>query len=708
MKFLIGLFATVFFWAVAEGARADTVTLKGKVSSGYGSHESALGGAGVTVYRLDLTTPQSSGTGIVAGTATTDSSDGSFTAAVTTSPCQCVAVYYAVATTGQDVALATYIGETIHEITINELTTVATAYAFAQFFNAQGVITGKRQPLAVAQGFAEELVASATGLLSIVVQAPPNADQTNTRRELDTLANILAACVHNIDNSCNALFGLTETTGGAAPVTTLQAMINIAHHPARNVGALFELGDRQKIYTPYLDKLLNGPEASDPLRRLDAFTIAIKFNGTGRLDPFGQEECPFGGPGNLVFDLSGNAWIAINTVQGTQFSAHCQVVLKPNGQPADGNLGAPVSPLHGGGLLGQGFGIGLDPFGHVWSGNFGWGGVNPKDAAGNTAGSVSEFTLQGAPLSPDQTGYTGTLCRVQGLASDVAGNIWMASWGNDTVEVFLNGDPNKAVAYRQQHTQPFGVALDRNGAAWVTNEGTSTVAKFKLVGDRIERESEVPVSDPVPPPENPPNLPPNPCPTYQHGEPPPASVHPKGIAVDQENHAWAVASAVDGVSAFDTNGTRMGTFKGGGIVRPWGVAVDSRDNVWVANFGNVEQAPEKYGISELCGFARNGCARMGDAMTPTTGYTLPSAGDQVLLHNGIPLYGPYSEIKTYKPLMRMTAVAVDMAGNVWAINNWKPIEDTLRENPGGDGIVVFIGLAGPVMPVPYSAPPQQP
>jgi hypothetical protein len=89
---------------------------------------------------------------------------------------------------------------------------------------------------------------------------------------------------------------------------------------------------------------------------------------------------------------------------------------------------------------------------------------------------------------------------------------------------------------------------------------------------------------------------------------------------------------------------------------------------------------------------------------------LPSAGDQVLLHNGDPLYGPYAEIQSYKPLMRMTAVVLDMAGNVWAINNWKPegIEDTLLANPGGDGIVIFIGLAAPVMPTLYSGPPSAP
>ena len=42
---------------------------------------------------------------------------------------------------------------------------------------------------------------------------------------------------------------------------------------------------------------------------------------------------------------------------------------------------------------------------------------------------------------------------------------------------------------------------------------------------------------------------------------------------------------------------------------------------------------------------------------------------------------------------------IDQAGNVWAINNWKPdfVADVLpnKGNPGGDGIVIFVGLAKP-------------
>jgi hypothetical protein len=41
-------------------------------------------------------------------------------------------------------------------------------------------------------------------------------------------------------------------------------------------------------------------------------------------------------------------------------------------------------------------------------------------------------------------------------------------------------------------------------------------------------------------------------------------------------------------------------------------------------------------------------------------------------------------------------VQIDAAGNVWTINNWKPRFDVdVLSNPGGDGIVIFVGLATP-------------
>ena len=51
-------------------------------------------------------------------------------------------------------------------------------------------------------------------------------------------------------------------------------------------------------------------------------------------------------------------------------------------------------------------------------------------------------------------------------------------------------------------------------------------------------------------------------------------------------------------------------------------------------------------------------------------------------------------------MMRQTALGIDQAGNIWSLNNWKPAFDidTIGGNPGGDGIIIFVGLAPPPRP----------
>jgi hypothetical protein len=50
-------------------------------------------------------------------------------------------------------------------------------------------------------------------------------------------------------------------------------------------------------------------------------------------------------------------------------------------------------------------------------------------------------------------------------------------------------------------------------------------------------------------------------------------------------------------------------------------------------------------------------------------------------------------------MMRQTGSVIDAAGNVWSINNWKPLFDVdAAGNPGGDGILIFVGVAAPRSP----------
>jgi hypothetical protein len=125
--------------------------------------------------------------------------------------------------------------------------------------------------------------------------------------------------------------------------------------------------------------------------------------------------------------------------------------------------------------------------------------------------------------------------------------------------------------------------------------------------------------------------------------------------------------------------------------------------VWVANFGKLgpDEVFTTGALSVLAGDTeknRRAGLSTGDPISPLTGYTLKSAGDPVRLHNGELLYGHGTE-PCYNPLMRSTSCVIDPAGNVWVVNNWKPDfgSDFLPKegNPGGDGIVIFVGLAKP-------------
>ncbi|MDI1289600.1 MAG: hypothetical protein PSX37_06585 [bacterium] len=563
------------------------------------------------------------------------------------------------------------------------MTTVAAAYATAQL--ARGTaISGTALQLTAAAGMAANLVSPVTGMPSAVITAPPNANETNAWRELGTLANTLAACVQ-VDQprrACTRLFALTDTRDRPS---TWNAALEIARNPARNVRAIFALSNRVHAFRPYLTRVF-GPSALNKLKRLDAFTLAVKFNATGRTQG-GAEVCPFGGPANLAFDQSGYAWINNNVVQGTPNSTNCMVVLQPNGLPPDGAAGTVSSPVMGGGIVGQGFGLGFDPSGRLWSGNFGWGSSAhyPTTNGANPGGSVSLFDGSGRAISGPY-GYTSNLFRVQGTVSDSRGNIWMASYGNNGVQVFPAGDPTTTYPfYSDTNTEPFDIRLDANGDAWVSYTGTSTVSKLRFTPTGIQRLVTAAVG---------------------------SGANPKGVAVDAEGNAWVAFGKDNAVYAFDSAGVPLGKFTGGGMNGPWGVTLDSSSTLWVANFGGPTQADLKYGVSRLCGAAARSCPtgmKAGDPMTPRTGYTLPSGGSSVRLHSGEQLYGALGP-RTFKPLMRATSTQVDAAGNLWVTNNWKPegLIDTAGGNPGGDGIVVFVGVASPVQPKMFNGPPAAP
>jgi sugar lactone lactonase YvrE len=537
-------------------------------------------------------------------------------------------------------------------VVINERTTVATAYAMAQFISG-AQIAGKSPGLQNAAATLLNLVDPTTGRVGSVLGDAPNGLLSSTMREFNSLANLLASCVRAGSPSsatCNALFTHATPPGAATPQNTLAAAVQIAHNPWLNPSELFQ---QAQALTPYLPALGAAP---------DAWTLAILYNGNGH---------EFDGPGNMAFDENGNVWItnnyAYNASPLVSVCGGTQVLkLTPTG------LDAPGAPYSGGGVYGAGFGIAVDPSGNAWFGDFGFEGVpTPDDCpAAPPFLTVSEFASDGTALSTPNGFTQGNTNQPQGMAADPQGNIWIANCGNDSVTEYPGGDATTGTPPNFHNIgllRPFGLAVDGQGNVWIASSGNDRVVGL--------------APDGTPLPGSP----------FMGGH----LRAPLGVAVDSMDNVWIADSAAIRLPCGGTvgrpifgetpsvtmltrtaRGAKLQGFTGGGIVAPWGIAVDGDDNVWVANFGGRT-------LSEFCGAQPAHCPAgldTGDPISPPTGYTSDA-------------------------LTRNTGVAIDPSGNVWLANNW--LELPPQTNPGGRAMVVFIGLAAPVK-TPLNGAPQKP
>jgi len=522
-------------------------------------------------------------------------------------------------------------------LTLNELTTAASAWALAQFASSNGRDVGTSSTNAV--GLQNAVALAQTNLVDSVTGAaagfwPPSAQCSGPLppanceglERLNTLANILAACVASSGASSPACRRLFSSTG--ASQTTLQAAHAIVTNPARNASALFELSQGNELYAP----VLGGAP--------DAWTLALKYVGNG---------AEFDGPGDMAVDRDGNVWATNNYVFNSDpLQPTCggkQVIeLTPTG--AD----APGAPFSGGGVDGAGFGIAIDKSDNVWVANFGFSGDGCESPP--PADNVSKFTAAGAPLSPSAGFTQGSLDGSQGTVVDQAGDLWFANYHGNSVTKYPGGDPAAAVNFADIGLDtPFDAAIDDGGNVWITSFGNDLVFKLDPNGALVTT-------------------------PFSGG----GLSKPLGLAIDSLGNVWIANNSGNSVTMLDSDGTADpgSPFGGGGLDLPSGVAVDGNDHVWVVNFTGMNER-----LTELCGARTSTCPaelHTGDPISPSTGYTSTT-------------------------LMRLTGVVIDSSGNLWVADNRK--SDPIPTNPGGDGLVEFVGLAGPVK-VPLLGPPQQP
>jgi hypothetical protein len=487
------------------------------------------------------------------------------------------------------------------------------------------------------------------------------------------LADLLSACVTRVKaNACSSLFEAARPPSGGLPTDTLNTAEAIAlfpwHQPEKLYALLREFypvsATTHMLAVPYMPYLNWAPSA---------WVLPLKFTGGGYI-----------AGGKCMFDSEGNLWVGDNFSVGWQgqdslWQGHA-TKFAPNGKP----LSPITTGFTGGGMEGGTFGAAVDSHDNAWLTNYG-------------SKSISVFDKAGKPLSPPEgINFGGRLGLMQGVIATPNGDVWVVGIEKSQLVYFPQGDISKGRIVCEGESAepcksfkaPFHLGIDQQDRIWVSNGGIDHVTRFSAAD-------------------------PSKTQTFKTG------FSSSGLGIDSQGNVWitnrlgsgvaGMAHLVDmgvrlkteGVAAASdyltktmseqTGGKNGGTvtvlrpdgtpypgspFMGGGLPGPWAVAVDGNDNIWISNFA-MASSP----IVQLCGVRTEHCppgVHTGEQISPLGGYV--GGGMQML-----------------------TDIAVDPAGNVWAMNNWQDIDscigtpkEALSTRCGGEGITIFYGMAKPV------------
>lgn len=556
-----------------------------------------------------------------------------------------------------EVALLSVLGTKLPKTaTVNELTTVASAFTCAQFIDGES-ISGHPLGLRIAAGNAPNLVDPETGGWGRVLVDPLNSTQTTTLANLNTLGSLISAFATATDDTWrDRLLEASTPVGGARPKSTMEAMACIARRPWAAAKELYALFD--KAY----------PQPSDGTRRAAPFLPYLAWPPPD----FALSLCFAGGGmcanGRFMFDAEGNLWSGQNWMPGSQSSVVTSIgggVIKfaPDGRP----LSPPITGFTGMGLDGVGWGTAVTRE-HVWATSFN--------------GHILVMDFSGRPVAEaDDFPFKERLSGLMGVGVSALGDVWVADGSGNQLLHFPGGRiKDGRIVKVKGLSSPFDIVIDSRKRVWVSNSQSDTVVRF-------------PADDPAK------------VESFRVG------IAVRALALDSKENVWVASNASldfpipkvpEGASIMEQfrilagaafrypkctgvinmirpDGTQlepMGFTGGGAVDMPWGLNIDGNDDVWAGNLG-----PRNNGVVLMAGTSPKGHAAG----------TKP--GDVLHVFRG-------------GSIQLLTDVNIDPAGNVWAANNWNDPRAAAEPDPpnristwgGGSGLTVIYGVAAPVKP----------
>jgi len=441
---------------------------------------------------------------------------------------------------------------------VNEVTTVAGAYALSQFLAAGGAIgatstntIGITNAFATAASLANPATGTSPGATFPATGMAPSA-------RIYSIANLLNACTVS-QSACSGVFA--AVSGG--PANTLDAAMDLAHAPGTNVASIFTESQLSSAFSPAL--------TSAP----PDWTLYVSYTGGGMSSPSG-----------LGIDSKGNVRVANYFNVASAFS--------PIGAPLYAN-GVTVGGLY------NSYGLAIDASDNAWI-------PNEQPFTNDGIGSVSVLNTAGQSIAGTGGYISGGMNFPIATAIDTNGTAWVVDYGNAHVTLLnSSGQPLSGTSgyTSSQLAFPVAVAIDGNHFGWIANQSSNTVTKVASDGSSftsynccdgasgiaVDQSNNVWVANYF---GNSISLISNAGTILSSGYTAAGTIdHPQGIAIDGAGNVWIAnyrASYLTELtgSASATPGQPLSPAAGWApdapVIEPFALAIDAGGNVWISNF----------------------------------------------------------------------------------------------------------------------------
>ncbi len=607
----------------------------------------------------------------------------------------------------------------INFVYMNEVSTVAMAEAMAGFAGASGLSTdavhiGTSSNNTTGAGNAAmnanqlydiqggNVGTGGNGDAHIARITTPAGNGLVPQATLDTIANILAACVDDSTNTynpwaltatgtgagmqstatCQILFqnatstGVATTTLASEANDTATAALNIAHYPggtAATVGtnsynttfvpALYKL---QKLNTNSAGTANQPPFVPNLTTQPNDFSLAIQYALAAGANNSPTANPDLKGPESIAIDASGDIYIETLAGQTAFEMSPLGVVVARSATPSY------TSTDGFSGNYGYGY-LSIDPNGNAWAGN-----ANALSLETELTSSAGSTTLSTTTSPSAPRPYEDGLLDAYTTLTDDSGDIFVGAAPSASYDTY-NKDPEKpdtvqwglleltSGTWTSLNTAPFPPgfkiahgAIDASGNVWLTTENYSGIGCFTSAGaDCLGVAPIVGQNEGF---------------NYTENT---ALNQPEQPAIDASGALW-VANQYTGTSGGGnlarvvyTPGTKgffgtpasetTNTFTGGNMDQPFGTAIDGLGRIWVTNrctdaCDDGTAAPVNNYFSSVLEFDGS-----GDVLSPQYNFRL---GSMNVANQTAVVPNPLNIAIDQSGVMWVTSVTGDVVGEV--------------------------------------------